>query len=757
MIFLYGALTLAAQVILLREFLLLAQGNEIFLGVGLWTWLGWTGLGSLWGGRLATKTAITRNMLAQLLVILAVALPVAILLVRAWPTLFSWPGGLAPSLGRLALAYGVCTGPLCFTSGLFFPLACRWLAGQQHVVGVVGRAYGWDALGMGGGGLLLQALLWGRWDSLWLAMGWCLATMAALAGLLLRRSRPCRPWIVGVSLAVGLGVVLAGYLALPEASRSWQWPHRTVLAVAETRYSVWTASREAEQITFTGNGLWFCSYPDPQTAEEQVHFALLQHPRPRRVLLLGGGIAGLAGEILKTPSVSSLDYVELDPDLIELGRRVLPPTAWQPFQDDRLHLIVADGRRFIRQSGNTYDVIIMALPEPRNALLNRFYTREFFQDIKARLQPQGVLSFGLSGSETGLSPARRQFLGLTAATLQAVFPAVVVQPGVTWRFFASPQPEGLTADAEILLDRRRARGLDLLYVREYYLRANLSPARLAFARQMLTLPETRINTDARPEGWFFGVLLAGLEAESLLPGVMVWLKRLGMGSLYLALALLTGVVWVWSCRHRRRGGQLPHLYSVFAMGAAIMALEMVVLILFQLTLGYLYGQLGFLLAALMVGMAAGATLTSQGLARGWSAGHVGLGCQAGLALLMAALGLSLPGVLTLPLLREDVWGQASFALILGGGGLLSGGVFAAQAEMSRQQGAALSVSAGGLYAVDLLGATLGTLGVSLLLLPCFGPGQSLLWGAAWQASALVVGATVRGAASARRLSQGGDG
>ncbi len=51
----YGVLSLSAQVIILREFLALAQGNEIFLGLGLWAWLIWTGLGSLVGGRLAVN------------------------------------------------------------------------------------------------------------------------------------------------------------------------------------------------------------------------------------------------------------------------------------------------------------------------------------------------------------------------------------------------------------------------------------------------------------------------------------------------------------------------------------------------------------------------------------------------------------------------------------------------------------------------------------------------------------------------------
>ena len=753
MILLYGALTLAAQVILLREFLLLARGNEIFLGVGLWTWLAWTGAGSLWGGRLADRTAISRNLLAQLLVVLAITLPVTILVVRALPTLLGWRLGVAPPFGRVVFWYALLSGPFCVISGLFFPLACRWLQSQQSGVGLVGKAYGWDALGMGLGGVLLQVLLWGRWDSLWLALGWCLTLVGILAGLTLIRPRPRRPWILAVALLVVLGCGVAVFFRLPTVSRSWQWPHRTVLAAVETPLSVWTATQEAEQTSFAANGLWFFSYPDPQTAEEQVHYALLQHPEPREVLLLGGGVAGLAGEILKTKSVRRLDYVELDPRLIALAKQVLPSSAWQPLADERLRLIFEDGRRFVRRGGSRYDVILMALPEPTNALLNRFYTREFFQDVKGLLHQPGVFSFGLPGSETSLSPARRSFLGLTAATLREVFPAVLVLPGVTWRFFASPQMDLLTSEAEILSARRAARNLDLLYVREYYLQANLAPARLALAQQLLHQPEAPVNTDERPWGLYYGLLLAGLEADSWLPRVLLGLRQTGVGNLYAALALLTLAIWLWSWRHRRRRGQLPFLYSVFTMGLGVMGLEMVVLILFQVTLGYLYGQLSLLLAAFMVGMAGGSYLAGVGLARGMAARWLAWGCQAGLAVLMGLLGFSLPGLLRLSWLREDVWGQMTFALILIAGGLLAGGVFAAQAEMSRQQGATLALSAGRLYAVDLLGATLGTLGVGFLLLPCFGPAQALFLGAAWQASALLVGLSIGAVVPGRALSQ----
>jgi spermidine synthase len=732
----YGALSLAAQVIILREFLTMAQGVEVYLGLGLWAWLLWTGFGSLVGGRLAANHRISKVSLIQLLICLAVSLPVTVILTRALPSLLGWSTGVAPSPLSLGLWYITLSGPFCFTSGLFFPLACSWLGHGQVPSGLVGRAYGLDALGMCLGGILLQVLLLGLIDSLWLALGFGLLMSALMIWLVLSRSP--RPGLLFLILFLGASVIMAGCYWLPEASRRWQWPQRTVLAVKETPYSVWTATREAEQISVAANGMWYFTYPDPQTAEEQVHYALLQHPRPERVLLLGRGIAGLVTEILKTPTLTQIEYVELDPQLIALAKRILPPEAWQSFRDPRLRVIYEDGRRFIRQSDNSYDVIIMALPEPRNALFNRYYTREFFAEVKARLNPDGVFSFGLAGSETSLGQVRTRYLALAATTLRQVFPEVVVLPGLTWGFFASPGPGSLSSDPEVLLSRRQARGVELLYVREYYLKANLSIARQAYGRQILAQAGPGSNTDLQPQGLFYGLLLTGMEENALLSRGLLWLKAAGVEKLYAALALLALALWAWSIKIRARGSQIPYFYSVFTMGLTVMGLEMVVLILFQLTLGFLYGQLGLLLAAFMAGMAGGSYLAGDRLARGAPAQAMALWSQGGLGLLMLILGVGLPWLLRQPYLREEGWSQLIFTAILISGGLLSGAVFAAQSELCRQHGATLSQSAGRLYAVDLLGATLGTLGMSFLVIPCFGPAQALFLGAAWNASAVLL-------------------
>ena len=109
-----------------------------------------------------------------------------------------------------------------------------------------------------------------------------------------------------------------------------------------------------------------------------MDYALLEHAAPRRILLIGGGVNGAVAEALKHPTVERLDYVELDPALIGMAREFFPAQTAAFDSDSRVHLHFLDGRRFLTETGEKFDVIIVDVPDPQTAQLNRFYTVEFF-------------------------------------------------------------------------------------------------------------------------------------------------------------------------------------------------------------------------------------------------------------------------------------------------------------------------------------------------------------------------------------------
>jgi spermidine synthase len=704
---------MVAQVLILRELLVLAQGQELKLALGLWCWLLWVGLGSLAGGRF-TPAGAGPGRLGGLLALLGLLLPVTLLAGRALPTLAHLPLGQSLPLSTTFLLFFVLLAPFGLVSGYFFPSAVQVLAGSdKSPQKATARVYYLETLGAALGVALLQLLFIGRFAnlSLGLAVGFLLALTPWL--LAKPRSIAARTAITVNLLVLAAALVFAPRLEL--ASRNWLWPGRQVIATVDSPYALLSAQREAEQISFFANNLWQFTYLDPLTAEHQVQLGLLEHPNPRRVLLLGGGVAGLSAEILKTPSITHLDYVELDSFLVKMAQATLPGGAGQNL-DPRVRLIYQDARRFLATTPNRYDVILMALPEPKSAQLNRFYTREFFRTVSQKLLPGGVFSFALTGAETSLNPLRAAYLAMADNTLRQVFPDVVAFPGGQTRFFASPSPNVLTTDPQVLVQRLQDRRLALQYVREYYLLQDLSPWRRQYLNQILHQQPVEINTDLNPRCFFYDLVLSTVQAGLGVKEMLLGLQKLPHALPWAALALATVLV---GAGVRRRPG-LNALYQVMVMGLGTMALEILVLILYQIRLGSLYRELGLLVAAFMAGMAAGSALVSRWCDRHKNWPHLLAGLQGGLAVLAAGLALWLEWGFSQGSSGSELPTQAGYVLVLAAAGCGGGGVFALSAALWAKIEPDARGQGGKLYAADLLGATLGTLGVSLLVLPVWG-------------------------------------
>jgi spermidine synthase len=423
-------------------------------------------------------------------------------------------------------------------------------------------------------------------------------------------------------------------------------------------------------------------------------------------------VAGLVPEILKTATITHLDYVELDPQLVHLAQQLLPASAWP--RDPRVRLIYQDARRFLSQTPQRYDVILMALPEPRSAQLNRFYSREFFQIAARHLQPGGVFSFSLAGAETSLHPLRAAYLALAYRTLGQVFPEVLVFPGERVRFFAAATSGVLVSDPQTLVARLKERQLRLKYVREYYLLDDLSRPRQEYLTRLLGSQPPEVNTDLDPRCYFYDLVLSGIQEGLPIKEVLLALKGVPPFPAWAALALGTLLL---AALLRRRPGPL-YLYQVLVMGLGTMALEIVVLVLYQIHLGSLYRQLGLLIAAFMLGMAAGGAMGTRWAPRPQERGgrlaalQGGLAAMAGLLALLLSRGPGLAG-------PEGVV-KAAFILVLAAAGFGGGGVFALSAGLWARARSDSAPKGGILYAADLLGATLGTLAVSLLVLPVWG-------------------------------------
>jgi len=124
--------------------------------------------------------------------------------------------------------------------------------------------------------------------------------------------------------------------------------------------------------------------------ESLVQPAMLSHPNPRRVLILGGGEGATAREVLKHP-VERVTMVDIDEDVVELSKKFLEEMHRGAFNDPRLHVVIADGREYLLRTSEKYDVIISDLTDPYSSeIAKELYTEPFFITVKNRLTDVGI-------------------------------------------------------------------------------------------------------------------------------------------------------------------------------------------------------------------------------------------------------------------------------------------------------------------------------------------------------------------------------
>ncbi len=159
--------------------------------------------------------------------------------------------------------------------------------------------------------------------------------------------------------------------------------------------------------------------------EVLVHPAMVTHPRPRRVLIMGGGEGATLREILRHPSVERVVMVDLDGELVEICKEYLPQWSQGVFSDRRLTYLADDARAFVDRTDETFDVIIHDLPQPvlngdSIAPLVKLFSVECFRAMRARLSPNGVVCLQACSARVRTDDIYRVLIN----TLQSVFPIV---------------------------------------------------------------------------------------------------------------------------------------------------------------------------------------------------------------------------------------------------------------------------------------------------------------------------------------------
>jgi len=120
-----------------------------------------------------------------------------------------------------------------------------------------------------------------------------------------------------------------------------------------------------------------------------THVPMFTHPSPKNILVIGGGDGGTVREVLKHPSVEKVTMVEIDGMVVEASKKYIPQTSGQ-LDDPKVTLHIQDGVKFMKESKELFDVIIVDSSEPIGPATPLFNV-DFYKDVAARMSDDGIV------------------------------------------------------------------------------------------------------------------------------------------------------------------------------------------------------------------------------------------------------------------------------------------------------------------------------------------------------------------------------
>ena len=165
-----------------------------------------------------------------------------------------------------------------------------------------------------------------------------------------------------------------------------------------------------------------------------AHVPMFTHPNPKKVLVIGGGDGGTAREVLRHKSVEKCVMVEIDEMVINACKEFIPQTS-SALSDSRIDLIIGDGVKYVKETSELFDVILVDSTDPIGPA-EPLFNINFYEDINKCLTDDGIV---ISQGESPFYYAEMQqkLLGIK----KQVFPISTIYnfsnltyPGGLWSF-----------------------------------------------------------------------------------------------------------------------------------------------------------------------------------------------------------------------------------------------------------------------------------------------------------------------------------
>lgn len=722
-----GVFSIIAQVLLLRDFLFFFDGNEIAIGMFLFGWLGWIGIGGFFwrvSGLLGHAGAFFIYLL--MLYPPAFVLQKSLLFNARWMFgvhefelmgLFSTIGG--------AILFSL---PVSLLTGLLFVSAVDWKSELSENVGVI---YILEAFGSALGALLATLLICCGWrdETIFLFSSAMLLCGAGLNLFWTEGRRLQAPYFL-VLLISGATIVLL----LDNFGGRWSYCNDSVAWSRVVKSGMYKGSFQTPQAKYLyGNdnhGFTILSFGTscdalnyPESVVMELGFNLSQMPAAKKVMIIGQGGFALSRAFSMLPQVTDLAWLEIDHNYRAKLISVLPHELLPV--PEKIRIPGKDVCQWLRQhQEREFDLIIVRLPPPDLLALSRYYGTDFIKLLHGSLRQNGVVSFAFPGGENYLSEDSSGVGGLLLNNLQREFRNIILQPGEKSCYYASDE-RGITTDSALLASRLAGlQGVPTNFPLTYFeiafdpLRTELQMEKYRKTGEKIAHIAVANGMAASADFLFTAAgLIKKISGRLISPiSIMEYSSRIWWWFV-VALTVVMVIVSFFGLKYRQHH-DLPVLWIetdkmlgyfslcslVFLGSAAVIILNILLMTAFQIVYGSVFLYFGLLVAVFMIGMVAGGICAE----RYWMISMVG----GNILLLFMVLCLLL-------LLRQ----QLSFVVYLALNwciGWIGGLYLPRTAKLLRQRASVPGGAAAWLSVSDYAGGACGGLITVIVLIPVFG-------------------------------------
>ncbi len=698
-----GLFSLIAQVILIRELILSFYGNELWLGLTLAFWLVSTGIGSFWLSKIFKSKKAIKLSFNFSLIFAPIFFAQAIILSRLAKVILTNFGEL-PDLIISSIYSFIVILPLGLALGLQFVLLAKMYGLTRNDKGArtISLAYILESIGFLIGAIIFSFYLVSVTSLAAIIFTCCIFYWVIL--LIFNLIYKAKVW----SLILLCLIILISFLFLNfdhffnYRTSSWRFRGEDLLAEKHSRLGTIALTQIGEQYNVYYNGSLITTSQNKYESELKVDLPILVGETPTKVLILGNGFSGAVQEVLKYP-IESVTYVEADKELYANSIKYFPDK--ELLDEPRVNLVFQDSRYFLANNKEKFDLIIIGQTNPNTLADNRNFTQEFFSLIKNRLSENGILELIINTTPNYTFGAQDKLLTILYQTLKNVYQYVHALPENEVVFLVSNKK--IVMDYDRVEQKYGKFNLDNKYIFPEYIKWRFTSDRVEKLNKQLAMSKALVNSDFKPTLYY-------QQLKIFWQKMKVWHYSAWWALIFLFSAV---VLWLFF-QKRQQAADSRQRYLLLAVSSipefCLMSFEVLLLLLFQTFIGFLYIQIAITIALILAGITLGSLWFRQLVLKVKSE-----------RLVKVSFGIIILSFLIFLIIAVWLKFLFEFRIIYYVLSILAGFAIGTKFPVINKLYLKTSPNMGAVYGIDLIGGALGAFLVGIFMLPVLGVVGSL--------------------------------